>query len=325
MIKQANSGSKVTVIGSGNMGSAIAEVMAFNGLNVTMIDIEERFLERGIQNIEKILNSQLKYMGGRSEKEISRIESLGLTLNEDQKGIIRKKLAVEDPEAYSGNVMKRIHTSTDYSEASKSEFVFEAVFEKLEIKKELFHKLSDILSENTILASNTSSLSITEISREYSRPENTVIAHFFNPPYTLPLVEIVPGVLTSDSTVERILNFIGGLKNHRTSMAPIPVKESPGFVVNRILVPMINEAITLYGEGVASKEDIDRAMKLGAGMPMGPLELADMVGLDILLDVANVFVKDFGDQKYRAPYNLKRMVAGGKTGRKSGNGFYSYR
>lgn len=314
-----------TVIGSGNMGSSIAEVMAFNGYEVTLIDLDEKLLERGKKNIERVLQSNFKFAEGRAEKEIYKIESMGINLTEDQKTTIRKKFPKGDPDSQARDIMKKVHATTDYSEAADSEFVFEAVFEKMEVKRDLFRKLSGILPEKTIVASNTSSLSITEIAGSYSRPENTVIAHFFNPPYTLPLVEIVPGLRTSDSTVDRVISFISGLRNHRTSMAPIRVRESPGFVVNRILVPMINEAIALYGEGIASKEDIDRAMKLGAGMPMGPLELADMVGLDILLDVAEVFVKDFGDQKYRAPYNLKRMVAAGDNGRKSGKGFYDYR
>ena len=315
----------VTVIGSGNMGSSIAEVMAFNGCQVTLIDIDEKLLERGRKNIERVLQSNFKFTEGRAEKEVSRIESLGIILTEEQKSAIRKKFPKGDANSLTNSVMKKVRTTTDYSEAANSEFVFEAVFEKKEVKRELFRRLSGILPEKTILASNTYSLSITEIAGSYSKPENTAIAHFFNPPYTLPLVEIVPGIRTSESTVEKLISFISGLRNHRTGMVPIRVRESPGFVVNRILVPMINEAIALYGEGIASKEDIDRAMKLGAGMPMGPLELADMVGLDILLDVAEVFVKDFGDQKYRAPYNLKRMVAAGDNGRKSGKGFYEYR
>ena len=314
---------KVSVIGSGNMGSSIAEVLAYNGVNVILIDLDDSLLRKGIDRIRAIADQQVRFLNGRAKKEISRIESLGIELTEEQKEKI--SLAMKPPEDFSAEIlMERIEHTTDYEAAAESGFVFEAVFEKKEVKMELFRKLSGILPESTVLASNTSSLSITELSSAYRYPHMAVIAHFFNPPYTLPLVEVVSGVRTSDQTLSRMMEFLGSLRNHRAPMVPVKVKESPGFVVNRILVPMMNEAISLLDEGVAARDDIDRAMKLGAGFPMGPLELADMVGLDVLLDVAEVYMDDFGDPKYRAPYMLRRMVSAGLLGKKTGEGFYRY-
>ena len=315
---------KVAVIGSGNMGASIAEVLASNGKDVLLVDVNTDLLEKAEKRIRDIAEKQEKFVLTRSEKEIQRIESLGITLTAEQKRSLEFMLADGRQGNFAENVMTHIHTMTRYEEIAGSSFVFEAIFEKMEVKKDLLKNLSKILSKDTIVASNTSSLSISEFSNSFIYPENVIISHFFNPPYTLPLVEVVPGIKTSRDTIERTIQFLSALRNHRTSMKPILVRESPGFVVNRILVPMINEAISLYGEGVASREDIDLAMKLGAGMPMGPLELADMVGLDVLLDVAKVFEEDFGDQKYRAPYNLKRMVSGGYLGRKSRKGIYEY-
>lgn len=315
---------KVAVIGSGNMGASIAELLASNGKEVLLVDLNIELLENAQKRIRSVAERQEKFLSTRSEKEIQRIESLGITLTADQKKSLESKLNEGKEGNFADRVMKHIHPVTSYQEIAGSSFVFEAIFEKIEVKKDLLKVLSKILDKDTIVASNTSSLSISEFSNAFEYPEQVIISHFFNPPYTLPLVEVVPGIKTSSDTVDRTIKFISGLKNHRTSMKPVLVRESPGFVVNRILVPMINEAISLYGEGVASKEDIDLAMKLGAGMPMGPLELADMVGLDVLLDVAKVFEQDFGDQKYSAPYNLKRMVWGGYLGRKSGKGIYDY-
>lgn len=315
---------KVAVIGSGNMGASIAELLASNGKEVILVDLNNELLEKAEKRIRSVAERQEKFLSTRSEKEIQRIESLGITLTADQKTSIESKLNEGKEGSFADMVMKHIHTVSNYEEITGSSFVFEAIFEKMEVKKDLLKVLSKILHKDTIVASNTSSLSISEFSNAFAYPDQVIISHFFNPPYTLPLVEVVPGIKTSRDTVNRTIKFISCLRNHRTSMKPVLVRESPGFVVNRILVPMINEAISLYGEGVASREDIDIAMKLGAGMPMGPLELADMVGLDVLLDVANVFEQDFGDQKYRAPYNLKRMVWGGYLGRKSGKGIYEY-
>lgn len=315
---------KVAVIGSGNMGASIAEVLASNGLTVFLVDLNRNLIDGAMKRISEIASRQEKFIQSRSRREIQRIEAMGITLTEEQRKAIDKNLSAPAVSGFTDEVLQRIVPTTDYGVLSGCSFVFEAVFEKMEVKKELLANLSKVLDHDTIVASNTSSLSISEFANFYAHPENVIIAHFFNPPYTLPLVEVVPGLRTSRETVDRTFAILSRLRNHRTEMKPVLVRESPGFIVNRILVPMINEAIELYGEGIASREDIDLAMKLGAGMPMGPLELADMVGLDVLLDVASVFESDFGDQKYRAPYNLKRMVWGGYLGKKNGKGIYDY-
>lgn len=221
-------------------------------------------------------------------------------------------------------LMSLVRPSMNYSDLSDADLVIEAVFENIGIKREVFTELSKVVKPDTILASNTSSISITSISSGMEGSERILITHFFNPPYTLPLVEVVPSLLTNDLIVKKTVQFLSGLKNHRGNLVPVEVKESPGFVVNRMLVPMINEGIFLLDEGVASREDIDLAMKKGAGMPMGPLELADMVGFDVTLDVCNLFYEQYGDQKYRPSVLLKRMVDAGYLGKKTGRGFYSY-
>lgn len=316
--------SKVAVIGAGNMGAAIAEVLAFNGYEVILKEVSQKFLDSGMARIRSIGSSLVKYEAGKSSKEISRIEKLGIKLTDEQKnsflGSYKPAFSEEDLEA----LMSRIKPVLDYSSLSDVDLAIEAVFEKLEVKKEVFNELASALGKDAIIASNTSSISITTISSGIPHPERILITHFFNPPYTLPLVEVVPSLLTESHNVESVMEFIGNLKNHRGKMVPVQVKESPGFVVNRMLVPMINEAVFLLDEGAASREDIDLAMKKGAGMPMGPLELADMVGLDVTLDVCNLFHEQFGDQKYRPSGLLKRMVDAGYLGRKSGRGFYTY-
>lgn len=315
---------KIAVIGAGNMGSAIAEVLAYNGFHVKLKEVSQKFLDSGMEKIRSIASSLVKYEAGKAEKEISRIEKLGIELTDAQKKNFLEKFQPAYTHSDLEALMSRIHPVLEYSELSDVDLVIEAVFENMDVKKEVFSKLTKAVPPNTIIASNTSSISITSISAGISNPERILITHFFNPPYTLPLVEIVPSLLTDQEVVDRTFDFMSGLKNHRGSMVPVKVKESPGFVVNRMLVPMINEAIFLLDEGAASRDDIDLAMKKGAGMPMGPLALADMVGLDVTLDVCNLFYQQFGDQKYRPSGLLKRMVDAGFLGKKSGRGFYTY-
>ncbi len=316
--------SRIAVIGAGNMGAAIAEVLAFNGYEVMLKEVSQKLLDAGLDRIRSIGKSLVKYEAGKASKELSRIEKLGINLTDEQKNGFLSGFTPSFSEKDLENLMSRIKPVLDYSSLRDADLAIEAVFESLEIKKEVFSELASVLRKDAIIASNTSSISITSISSGIQNPERILITHFFNPPYTLPLVEIVPSLLTESGHVESVLEFIGGLNNHRGKMVPVQVKESPGFVVNRMLVPMINEAVFLLDEGAASKEDIDLAMKKGAGMPMGPLELADMVGLDVTLDVCNLFHEQFGDQKYRPSGLLKRMVDAGYLGRKSGRGFYTY-
>lgn len=313
---------RIGVVGAGNMGSAIAEVLAFNGYEVVLKDINLELTARGIERIGKILSSNVSFQESRAKKEITRIEKTGITLSDDQKAVIEKNLAPSFTMEDSKKVLSRITQSENYSDFNSCDLVIEAAFEKEEIKKEVFKGVSEEVSEDTVIASNTSSLSISSLAPFTHKPENVIITHFFNPPFTLPLVEIVRALQTSDETEKKILEFISGLKNHRGPMVPIKVKEVPGFLVNRILVPVMNEAAMILDEGVATKEDIDTAMKLGAGFPMGPLELSDMVGLDIVLDVQEILNSKYGDPKYRPSPLLRRMVDAGKLGRKSKEGYY---
>lgn len=315
---------KVGVVGAGTMGSSIAELMAINGFNVIMKDVNDDLLKKGMDRIRKILEYNVSYHSRKAQKEIERIESLGIKLSEEQRAIIERRQKPEFSMDDMNDALERIRCTTSYVDFSGCKIVIEASFENIDVKRDIFSKIWEHAPE-TIMSSNTSSISITALSGAFGKKENTIVTHFFNPPYTLPLVEVVPSIFTSQDTLEGTMKFISTLKNHRTKMRPIKVKEVPGFVVNRMLVPLMNEAITMLDEGVASAEDIDLAMKLGAGFPMGPLELADMVGNDILLEVQEVLHRDYGDDKYRASTLLKRMVSAGLLGRKSGSGFFNYK
>ena len=315
---------KIAVVGSGSMGSAIAEIFAFNGYDVTLKDQNIDLVNSGIGKIKKILQGQFLFQESRSKKEISRIESLGVVLSEEQKEVIRKKMKPDLTESKVEEIIGRIKPVVDYSGFDEVDYVVEAVFENMEVKKAVMKDISDHCREDAIISTNTSSLSITKISSFIRNPQRSIVTHFFNPPYTLPLVEIVPGIRTSDSTVKEMIEFYSKIKNHRGLMSPIRVKEVPGFLVNRILVPVLNEAAIMLDEGIADAKDIDKAMKLGAGFPMGPLELADMVGIDVTFDVIRILYEEYADQKYRPSLLMKRMVDSNKLGIKNGEGFYKH-
>ncbi|MGC8662905.1 MAG: 3-hydroxyacyl-CoA dehydrogenase family protein [Thermoplasmata archaeon] len=278
---------RVTVFGAGTMGRGIAQVFATYGQSVLLIDVEQRFIDTGINGIRTSL-FKLK-----EKNQIS-----------------------EEPE----KILVRIRTSIDIEDARDSDLIVEAIVEKFEMKADLFKKLDAILDKNVIFASNTSSISITRLASVTKRQEKFVGLHFFNPVPLMKLVEIVKGERTDDKTVD----FVYGLAKSLGKI-PIKVQDYPGFVANRILMPLINEAVNALMEGVATKEDIDSVAKFGLNHPMGPLELADLIGLDVCLDIMNVLYMDFGDQKYAPSPLLKRMVASGKLGRKSGEGFYKYK
>jgi 3-hydroxybutyryl-CoA dehydrogenase len=278
---------KVCILGAGTMGAGIAQVFAQKGNEVVLRDIKEEFVEKGYGFIEKNLMRMVK-----KEK-----------ITEEKKS----------------EILGRIKATVNLQEAADCDLVVEAAIENMKIKKEIFAELDQICDEKTILASNTSSLSITEIAVATKRPDKVIGMHFFNPAPVMKLVEIIRGLSTSDETFETIKVLTDSLGKEG-----VEVEEAPGFVVNRILVPMINEAVGILADGIASVEDIDNAMKLGANHPIGPLALGDLIGLDVCLFIMEVLYDEFGDSKYRPHPLLRKMVRGNKLGRKTGEGFFKY-
>lgn len=278
---------KVGILGAGTMGQGIAQVFAQKGYNVIMRDIEQKFLYNGIKSIEKFLSRSV-------EKE---------------------KMTEEEKE----ETLNNIETTLDLEDLKNCDLVVEAIIEDADIKKDNFEKLDDICKDETIFASNTSTIPITELGSVTDRPGKFIGMHFFNPVPLMKLVEVIRGLKTTDSTTENIIELGNDLGKE-----PVEIKDSPGFAANRILIPMINEAIFALHEGVADKESIDKVMKLGANHPMGPLELADLIGLDTVLHIMNVLHEEFSDSKYRPCPLLKKMVRAGNLGKKTGKGFYEY-
>jgi len=278
---------EVAVIGAGTMGNGIAQVCAAAGLQVVMIDVTEAAVQRGLSAV------------GSSLERLVKKEKLGA--------------------AERAATLARIRGSTDYSDMRPAGLVIEAATENLEVKQLIMKQADEIMRPEAILATNTSSISITALAAATSRPQAFIGMHFFNPVALMGLVELIRGLLTSDETHERAAAFI-----RHIGKTAVSVKNSPGFAVNRVLCPMINEAIFALQDGIASAADIDEGMKLGCNHPIGPLALADLVGLDTLLSVMEVFQRDFGDPKYRPAPLLREMVSAGLLGRKSGRGFYNY-
>lgn len=278
---------KIGVLGTGTMGAGIIQVCAQKGYEVVMRARRESSIEKGLATVKKNLD----------------------------KMVAKEKIT----QAEADEIFGRVHGSTDINIIADADLVIEAATEDMEAKKALFAQLNEICKPDTIIATNTSSLSITEIAVASGRPDKVIGMHFFNPVPAMKLVEIICGLTTSEETKATILELTQIL-----GKTPVEVAEAPGFVVNRILIPMINEGIGIYADGVASVEGIDTAMKLGANHPMGPLELGDLIGLDVCLAIMDVLYKEFGDPKYRAHTLLRKMVRAGKLGRKSGEGFYNY-
>ncbi|QDF97020.1 3-hydroxybutyryl-CoA dehydrogenase [Azoarcus sp. DD4] len=277
----------VGVIGAGTMGAGIAQICATTGVQVTMVDVSPAAIDRGQSAI-----------AGSLERLVSK----------------EKLTAAQKAEA-----LARLRATTDYAELADAQLVIEAATESLELKLRILRQVDEIVAKDAIIATNTSSLSITQLAAVVSAPARFIGMHFFNPVPMMALVELIRGLQTSDETHARVLAFAGQI-----GKTPITAKNSPGFAVNRILCPMINEAVFALQEGLATAEDIDAGMKLGCNHPIGPLALADMIGLDTLLAIMQMFYEGFDDPKYRPAPLLKEMVAAGYLGRKSGRGFYAY-
>lgn len=277
----------IGVVGAGTMGNGIAQVCAVAGLKVTMVDITDAALERGVKTIDSSLERLVQ----------------------------KDKLKAEDKAA----ALQRVSTAVGNAALKDCDFVVEAATENLEIKLRILRELDGLLRPDAVIATNTSSISISQIAAVLSRPERCIGVHFFNPVPVMQLVELIRGLQTSDATHAVSVELAQAI-----GKTPITVRNSPGFVVNRILCPMINEAIFVLQEGLASAEEIDAGMRLGCNHPIGPLALADLIGLDTMLAVMNVFHQGFGDPKYRPAPLLREMVDAGRLGRKTKHGFYKY-
>lgn len=317
---------KVGVVGAGTMGAAIAEVMALNGHDVVLKDVEEEHTKQGMSRIRGILDELVAYHADKADNAIQEVESdLGIQLTDEQKDQVREMKSPTYDKERADRVFDRIQPTTSYEDFEDVDIVIEAVVEDLEIKKQVFAQLEDHTERHVPLATNTSVLSISQIaSGTEDRRQKVLGLHFFNPPYQMPLVEVVPGVETHKSVVENCVTFIEEMRNHRYPMLPVVVDEGPGFVVNRILGRAMTEAFLIYEEGLAAPRDIDKAVRAGLGWPMGPLELADEVGLDVIHHV-NQGLKEMGATGHqREPQIVKKLVSLGRLGKKSGRGFYEY-
>ncbi|HEY4663458.1 MAG TPA: 3-hydroxybutyryl-CoA dehydrogenase [Comamonas sp.] len=277
----------VGIVGAGTMGNGIAQACAVSGVHVVMVDISQTAVEKGLATIAGSLDRLIK----------------------------KEKITAADKD----KALSLIKTSTNYDDLKSAQLVIEAATENYDLKVKILKQLDTTLPPETLIATNTSSISITKLGAATQRADKFIGMHFFNPVPMMALVEIIRGLQTSDATHDTVKAL-----SEKLGKSPITVKNAPGFVVNRILVPMINEAFYVLSEGTATAEDIDAGMKLGCNQPIGPLALADMIGLDVCLAVMEVYLEEFGDSKYRPCYLLREMVAAGRLGRKTGQGVYTY-
>lgn len=279
---------KICILGTGTMGSGIAQTFAQNGYDVIMKDISEEMLQKGMSRINKGLDFLIK----------------------------RENITESDKQ----QALSHISTTLTYDDIKDCDIVIEAIAEIMSLKKIVFRELDEVCKPETILATNSSSLSITEIAATTKRPEKVIGMHFFNPVPAMKLVEIIKGHLTDEKVHEGVFELA-----QKIGKTPVTVNEAPGFLVNRLLIPMVNEGIATFADGVATRDEIDEAMKLGAGHPMGPLALADLIGLDVCLAIMEVLHREFGEDKYRPHPLLLKMVRANLLGKKTGIGFYDYR
>lgn len=319
---------KAAVLGAGLMGARIAEVLALNNVKVILRDIDEAAIQKGMALIEEDLRELVAFHAEKAQKAIEEFErKSGVALTDDQKATARESMKPTYDEARAKQILQNITTTTGYDGMDDVDLVIEAAPENLGLKKKIFAELLEHVSDHCVIATNTSTLPITEIAASLPKERRGKFlgVHFFNPPTTLPLVEIIPGIETRYDVPEDIINFLAPMRNHRYPILPVQVKECPGFLVNRILGPMLQEAFACYEEGIAKPKDIDLAMKAGAGMPMGPLELADHIGLDVILHAGQSIMEQHGGPVPQKPVQIvKQLVAAGRLGRKSGQGFHDY-
>ncbi len=317
---------KVGVVGAGTMGAAIAEVMALNGHEVVLKDINEEFTKQGMQTIRGILDELVDYHASKADKAIEATErDLGISLTDEQKEHIRESKAPTYDAERAERVFEKITPTTSYDDFEDVDIVIEAVVEDLDIKQQVFADLEEATERHVPLCTNTSVLSVTQIaSGTTDRRQKVLGVHFFNPPYTMPLIEVVPALETHKSVTENVVNFLEELRNHRYPMQPVVVQEGPGFVVNRVLGRAMAEAFLIYEEDLASPRAIDQAIRQGLGWPMGPLELADQVGIDVIHHVMQGMKEMGATGHQREPQIIKKLVSLGRLGKKSGRGFYDY-
>ncbi len=319
---------RAVVLGAGVMGARIAEVLALNNVNVTLKDIDQAALDRGLATISKDLDDLVAFHAAKAPKAIEDFESkTGVALTEEQKAKVHAALKPTYDAERKKRVLGKIKTTTGTDTFDKADLVIEAAPENLALKKKIFADLVAHVPEHAILATNTSTLPVSELAAAIpaKRRGRFLGVHFFNPPTTLPLIEIIPGIESRADIIEDVINFLAPMRNHRYPLLPVQVKECPGFLVNRILAPMLQEAFACYEEGIAKPKDIDLAMQAGAGMPMGPLALADLIGLDVLLHAGeSIRAQQGGVVPQRPVQVIKQLVAAGRLGQKSGRGFYEY-
>ena len=320
---------RAAVLGAGVMGARIAEVLALNNVNVTLRDIDQAALDRGMKTIEADLDELIRFHAAKAPKAIADFEEkTGVQLTAEQKAKVAQTLKPTYDEARKKRVLSKIKATTSFDGFDKVELVIEAAPENPALKKKIFQELMTKVADHCVVATNTSTLSITDLASALppNRRGRFLGVHFFNPPTTLPLIEVIPGIETRSDVVEDLVNFLAPMRNQRYPLLPVQVKECPGFLVNRILAPMLQEAFACYEEGVAKPKDIDLAMQAGAGMPMGPLALADLIGLDVVLHAGKSIREQQGGVVAQRPVQIiQQLVAAGRLGQKSGRGFYEYR